>query len=345
MNFSPRRQSGANGSKCQNTTLPIARSTATTAISRIKAQFYLLPADAAPNAKLRRQTELNSEAHQMRQLVLSFTLACAALAQSTSPAFEVASVKPAAISGRGVRASMRGGPGTSDPVNIAFTNVTLMSVLLRAYDTRSWQVIAPDWLSSERYDIAATVPPGSTAALSKEQFNLMLQHLLSDRFHLILHRETRQISGYELIAPRGSSKLKPSNETGPAMSTAAAPAIDAEGFPQLTSPGLVIMEGMSGKAVVSYVAARAQPLSALADLLSKEFRLPVLDNTGLRGQFDFRIMFAPQAPGALPPENSEDSAANLISAVPQQLGLKLNRRTIAVDVFVVDAADRIPTAN
>src|SRR4051812_689501 len=109
-----------------------------------------------------------------------------ATAFGQSPIFEAASVRPAQTDAR-ARSSMRGGPGTSDPGQITYTNVMLMSVLLRAYDVKTYQVTGPDWLSSRRYDITAKIPPGAT----KEQFNRMLQGLLVDRFHLALHHETR----------------------------------------------------------------------------------------------------------------------------------------------------------
>jgi uncharacterized protein (TIGR03435 family) len=57
---------------------------------------------------------------------------------------------------------MRGGPGTGDPGRIIFTSVTLLSVLLRAYDVKPYQATGPDWLSSERYDITAKIPAGAT---------------------------------------------------------------------------------------------------------------------------------------------------------------------------------------
>lgn len=255
--------------------------------------------------------------------------------------FEVASVKPAASSGGQVRSSMRGGPGTADPERIVYTNVTLVSALLRAYDVKPWQAAGPDWLASERYDITATIPPGTT----KEQFELMLQRLLVERFQVVLHRETRMLQGYELVVGKGGQKLRPSLESGPDVQPTEAPRTDANGFPQLTAPGLVLMEGVQGKAVVSLLTARAQPLSALAEALSREFRMPVSDKTGLTGRFDFNLEFAPQAPGALPPESSDDSAPNLISAVPRQLGLRLEAKKIAVDVIVVDSANRAPAAN
>jgi len=216
---------------------------------------------------------------------------------------------------------MRGGPGTSDPGQITFANVTLTNVLLRAYDVKAYQLIGPEWLSSERYEFIATIPPGTT----KEAFNLMLQNLLAERFHLAAHRETKELQGYELARGKSGPKLKPSTEDGPDVQPVEAPKTDANGFPQLSAPGLVMMEGLRGEAVVSLLTARAQPLSALTETLSKEFRLPIADKTGLTGKFDFTLEFAPQVPGALPIDSPEESAPNLIHAVPQQLGLRLDR--------------------
>jgi uncharacterized protein (TIGR03435 family) len=270
-------------------------------------------------------------------LLLKHLLLCLAL---QAPAFEVASVKPAAA--RSVRASMRGGPGTDDPGQISFANVTLIHVLLRAYDVKTYQVSGPDWLSSERYDIAAKIPPGTT----KEQFNLMLQNLVAERFHLVLHHATKQFQGYELVAGKNGSKLKASESSGPdAPAPAAPPKTDSNGFPQLDGPGLVMMEGLKGRAVVSFLTARSQPISTLVDMLSREFRLPILDRTGLTGKFDFRLEFAPQAPGALVPATTGESGPNLLTAVREQLGLKLEPMKIPLEVLIIDHADKVPTEN
>jgi uncharacterized protein (TIGR03435 family) len=174
----------------------------------------------------------------------------------------------------------------------------------------------------------------------------MLQRLLADRFHLALHHETRELQGYELVKGKTVLKLKQSSEAGPDVEPTEAPKTDANGFPQLSAPGLVIMEGVRGKAVVSFLTAKAQPLSALAELFSKEFRMPVEDKTGVTGKFDFTLEFAPEAPGALPSDAPEESAApNLISAVPRQLGLKLEPKRIPVDILIIERADKIPTEN
>ena len=285
----------------------------------------------------------------MRSGMLFCALACvAAFAQPAGePAFEAASVKLATGSGR---PSMKGGPGTTDEGRIAYANVTLADALARADDVRTYQVSGPGWLSFERYQIDARIPPGTT----KQQFQRMLQNLLAQRFHLALHREIREFAGYELVVGKGGSKLKPSVATGDGTQEMpdSPPKIDANGFPILTAPGLVLMEGVRGKAVVTYLTGRAQPISALADRISREFRLPVVDKTGLSGAFDFTLEFAPQPPGALPsavleegPGAFDDSAPNLITAVQQQLGLKLLPRKIALEVLVIDRADRVPVEN
>src|SRR5438270_10611432 len=88
--------------------------------------------------------------------------------------FEAASVKVSAS--QAPRGRMRGGPGTDDPGQINFTNVTLFTVILRAYDVKTFQVSAPEWMSSQKYEIVAKVPPGAT----KEQCNRILQALLAE---------------------------------------------------------------------------------------------------------------------------------------------------------------------
>ena len=276
----------------------------------------------------------------------------ASVCHAQNPAFEAASVKPAAAR-PGARSRMQGGPGTGDAGQITYTNVTLASVLQRAYDVKVYQVTGPAWLSSERYDIAAKIPPDT----SQEQFHRMLQNLLAERFHLALHHEARELPGYELAAQRNGARLKPSADVDPAAPSsppsdnATPPKTDANGFPQLDRPGIVFMEGVRGKAVVTFLTARAQPVSALVDLLSREFRMPIVDKTGLTGTFDFTLAYAPQPPGALsaaPPMEglsaADDSAPNLIVAV-QQLGLRMNPRKVPLDVLVVDRADKIPVEN
>jgi uncharacterized protein (TIGR03435 family) len=100
---------------------------------------------------------------------------------------------------------MSGGPGTKDPGRITYNGVTLKMLLKRAYDISPDQISGPDWLDSERYDIVAKVPPGTTP----EQFRLMLQNLLAERFELRQHRETKTLPVYLLTVANNGPKLEP----------------------------------------------------------------------------------------------------------------------------------------
>lgn len=277
-----------------------------------------------------------------RQAVLLCGFAGSVFSQASSHfGFEVASVKISPS--QTARGRMRGGPGTADPGRISFTNVTLYNVVLRAYDLKRFQLSAPDWMSSQEYDIVAQVPAGATP----DECNRMLQTLLARRFHLVVHHETRELLGFDLVAGRRGPKLTASSESGGAASSAASepPKRDAEGYPQLAGPGMAMMEAAKAGAVIVSLTARAQPLSSLTELLSREFQMPIADRTGLEGRFDFRLEFAPRPPGALPTSAEDDGAPNLTSAVQQQLGLRLSARRIATDLLIVDRADRVPTEN
>ena len=132
---------------------------------------------------------------------LAAVLVVAHLAHGQS--FDAASVKPAA-GGRYVEPS--GGPGTKDPGRIHYANMSLQNLLLMAYDIQVFQLAGPNWLDTERFDIDAVLPADSTAA----QFHAMLRNLLANRFQLQMHRETRDVSGYDLVAAKGGAKVKPS---------------------------------------------------------------------------------------------------------------------------------------
>lgn len=118
--------------------------------------------------------------------------------------FEAASVK---VTSGGRYAAMTGGPGASDPGRVRFVRVSLAALLAAAYGVQLDQVSGPAWtrdpLGSDRYDVVATLAPGTT----KEQFRAMLQRLLAERFELVVHHETRGVPGYALVvAMRAASR-------------------------------------------------------------------------------------------------------------------------------------------
>src|ERR1035437_3701352 len=145
---------------------------------------------------------------------------CAAFGQAAaeSPTFEVASVKPSEPQTMGMmRVMMRGGPGSADPGQLTSTNVTLKNLMVNAYAVKEYQINGQKWLDSERFDIVAKIPKGAT----KEEFKLMLQNLLAERFKLTLHHETKELPMYALVVGKGGSKLKESVDDDATASGAA----------------------------------------------------------------------------------------------------------------------------
>jgi uncharacterized protein (TIGR03435 family) len=304
---------------------------------------------------------------------------CAALAQTaeSSPSFEVASVKPAApITGNRIQVGMRGGPGTPDPGQITYNNVTVKNVLMNAYGVKGFQISGPGWLDSERYDIVAKVPRGAT----KAEFMVMLQNLLAERFKLTLHREKKDLPMYALVVGKNGPKMKESVEDaapkggGPADGPAAVmgkPTVDRDGFPVLppaaagrTAVSLALMNGNVR------MTASKQPMSGLAEDLSRQLDLPVVDMTGLTGKYDFTLYFSPEGlagmrlpaglapppPNAAPPgeggpgspmASAPDGQSNpsLFAAIQEQLGLKLEQRKGPVDLLVIDHLEKAPIEN
>ena len=148
-----------------------------------------------------------------RFLALALLPGLPVLAQPTT--FEAASVqatdpKSAPVNRpANAQATLRGGPGTADPGRISYANVTLESLLILAYGADCKvqedcdQIAGPAWLRSNRYDIDAKMPAGTTS----EQLRTMLQKLLAERFRMTLHHEIRGLPGYELRPAKSGSKL------------------------------------------------------------------------------------------------------------------------------------------
>jgi uncharacterized protein (TIGR03435 family) len=281
--------------------------------------------------------------------------------------FEVASARRAAPDAHLER---RGGPGTADPGRIFYSRVTLLELLTVAYGVRGDQVSGPDWLQTERYTINAKIPPNTT----KDQFNLMLQDLLAERFHLTLHHAAKEFPAYELVVASGGHKMQPSPPDVPA--TAAAPGDAAlaalktmakTGFPSLQpgSPGSVFLGGGMVRSTNSVTMAEfAATLGAMVNISNGGIgglgsTVPrVVDKTGLNGKFTFTLEFAGsvQLPASLrmgeqpaeasPTSNPGSAGPSLLTALKQQLGLKLEKKKpVILDLLVVEHVDKVPTEN
>jgi uncharacterized protein (TIGR03435 family) len=300
----------------------------------------------------------------MRRAILCVLGCGIAWAQAAEPAltFEVATVKPwTPLPDGRLMSAIHGGPGTDDPGQFTYTGAPLKSLFLMAYNVKNYQVTAPAWMDTERFDIVAKIPAGAT----KEQFNVMLQNLLAERFHLTLHRESKEMQGYELVVAKGGSRLKevavdPNAPVvnGPAFAPGERPTIDKNGFPILPKPGMVSMVSLKGALIDARTVAKEQPISKITEMVGNELRGPVIDKTGLTGKYDFTLEFAPDRanfPGLPPPPPPEPGVAaapeapvtgpTLQAAVQEQLGLRLEQKKVTVEMLIVDRVDKTPTEN
>jgi uncharacterized protein (TIGR03435 family) len=270
-------------------------------------------------------------------------LACAVLpAQATQ--FETASVRPSAATARQMPARrIRNSPG-----RVVYEEQSLKDLLFLAYRVPFFRLPTPQWMEEEFFDVAATFPEGAT----KDDAALMLQSLLADRFQLKLHRESRNLTGYVLTLGKGPSKLTPSPPTpeGETQPTGLPRKLDLdkEGFAILPT-GMATLITVPAQNGVTRVTAARQPLSTLISYLGRILQQPIVDETGLAGIFDFHLAYAASHPpehveaSALP--EASEPAPTIVQAVEKQLGLRMERRRVPVDILVIDHIERRPVEN
>jgi uncharacterized protein (TIGR03435 family) len=280
-------------------------------------------------------------------------------------AFDVASVKEnksgAPPSGNTPVSNVDFGPGTIfSPTGGLFsaTNWTLFDYLRFAYKLNIYQrttlaAEAPKWVVTNRYDIQARADGNPT----KDQVRMMMQSLLADRFKLAVHTETRELPEYalDLVKPgKTGPQLQAYSANAPCTST---PTTYLPGNQtQLSGPsGFPTYCGGVGFAQASVPGrARLGGQNVTMAFIASSFTIPflgldrpVVDRTGLSGNFDFVIEFTPQVDAPLPAGvNFEPDPAGptFQEALKEQAGLKLDAATGPVDVVVFDHAEA-PTEN
>jgi uncharacterized protein (TIGR03435 family) len=254
-------------------------------------------------------------------LASTIALHAQSAAQIPKPAaFDVATINPvdpAAQSGRYIK--MEG-----DHRFIAY-HFPLNLLVAAAYDLNPRTISGgPKWVDSDHFDILA-ITPGDTRP-TREQQMAMLRTLLTDRFGLTFHRESKVFSIYELEVAPGGPKLKPTSSAVNALTNVT----------NTVYPSKVVLPARN--ATIQDVVAMMQ--RAMLDR-------PVLDKTDLTGRYDFDLEWAPdetQFGGALVPAPSDSPSPPLFTALQQQLGLKLVATKGPVDALIIDHAN-LPTAN
>ena len=275
-------------------------------------------------------------------IVLGITNAPALHAQS-SEKFEVASVRRVEIppTDRGVPVfPTTGGVGTADPRRITYHGTWLIPLIAEAFDVRPDQITGPAWLTTERYDIVANIPLGAT----KDQFKRMLRNLLTDRFRLRFHMDSKIRPIYALRIGKNGPKVK---QTQRRTDDATVPSggvgtPDAQGCPILPPNH----QGMVGRPMPGEMCWTGQdvPIADLARIIEQPAGRPVMDETGLTGRYAFKIHFQ-SVHRATDVAAASDPAPTVFSALEEQLGLKLESATRSFPQFIIDSIGREPTEN
>ena len=319
----------------------------------------------------------------MLKRVLTLTAAVALAAASLmaqaakAPTFDVATIRPAAqitpdliIAGK-VHVGMK-----SDATRVDIGYFSLKDLIPLAYGVKPHQVVGPDWLNTQRFDISATLPEGAT----KEQIPAMLQALLAERFHLKVHRESKDQNIYALVVSKGGHKMT----EAPAEPETAAPAPKADmvvgvGDNQVsvnrTANGAVMRDGNnttkvsvgSSPGMIKMEMSRLT-MPKLAEQITPMLDRPVVDMTELKGAYQVALELSmmdmmavaraagANIPGAAPmgaagggpagagPAAADPTGGSIFSSV-QQLGLRLDGRKAPTETIVVDSVDKNPTEN
>jgi uncharacterized protein (TIGR03435 family) len=247
---------------------------------------------------------------------------------SAGPAFEVASVKPAApVTAEDIRSGKVRLGATINGARYDVKLTSLTALLLTAFRLKPYELSGPDWIATQMFDVSAKIPEGA----SRDQVPEMLQALLVERFKLAVHRENKEQPVYALVVGKGGPKLKEA------------------------PPGAAAPTKMSTGPNGSHHIEMTQTPAALVTFLTPYLGRPVLDMTELKGvyqvvldisQEDFRLASKPARPDPNRPADaaSDPSGASFFASV-EQLGLKLESRKAPIETIVIDHLEKTPTEN
>jgi uncharacterized protein (TIGR03435 family) len=241
--------------------------------------------------------------------MISWLVPATVLAQRPPEKFEVASIKPSPPDSGTETRRYPGGRFTA-------SGVTLKALIQRAWNVKSFQVTGgPAWVNSERYDVNAKA--ALEGNISGAQLMPMIQALLIERFHLKIHRETRELPIYSLVVWKSGPKLQPTTAAaGPTWSK---------------TPGVLTGQKISMDMFAT-------------DLLEAELDRVVTDHTGIKGEFDVKLTWTPVDVNDPNSASTAPAGPSLFTAIQEQLGLKLESTRGPVEVLVIESAEK-PSEN
>jgi uncharacterized protein (TIGR03435 family) len=255
-------------------------------------------------------------------------------AQTTSPTFEVASVKP---NKSGTTQANIGTP----PNGVNIVNLPLRGIIQLFFQINqpSKVIGIPDWTITERFDINARAAGPITA----DERRLMMQALLADRFRLVARREKRELTVLALMLNRNDGKLGPNLTESKGCIQPGNTAAQAETPAGTQQPTCGPKTGGAGRLLLVGV-----PMQQFTSLLALVLGRTVVDKTGLNGRYDIDLNYAPERqlpPGVeIPGTPADPNGASIFTAMREQLGLKLEQQRDQEEVLVIDHIER-PSEN
>src|SRR5262245_22916891 len=276
----------------------------------------------------------------------------AAFVQNTRPTFEVASIRPSSNPPRQAVAAA----GSTSGTQFRIAGLTIRDYISMSYSVKLNQISGPDWITTDRFDIAATLPEGSRP----DEVPGMLQTLLEDRFELKTHREKKEFPVYALrVSPGGLKTTEVASDPGEDHSDAKAQTFTRQGSGRGIS--LDLGNGSSFNFANNRIEAKKLTMASLAGMLERFLERPVVDLTGLSGSYDVAFDLSPEdyrmmliraataaglvmSPDALRALDGSPAPASLFDGLGR-FGLRLEAQRSPLDVLVVDSVRKTPTEN
>jgi uncharacterized protein (TIGR03435 family) len=277
------------------------------------------------------------------------TIQVASIAVAQHPAeFEVASIKPSP------EQSDQGAVGihvSGSQVHLA--HMSLRDDIVLAYAVIPEQVSGPDWITQQRFDIAAKLPDGASATQVPE----MMQQLLASRFGLKVHHESKDFPVYAIVVAKGGLQLK---EVDPADAPVTPGTANVTAGGGARGVSIDLGGGSSFTLADNQLVIRKVTMATLARTLSRFADRPVVDGTGVAGTYDLTLDLSPEdytatlvrtavnAGVVLPPQALrvlDGASGNPFSGPLERFGLAMESRKSPFDVIVVDSVQKIPTQN
>jgi uncharacterized protein (TIGR03435 family) len=225
-----------------------------------------------------------------------------------------------------------------------------MNLILMAYDIPLYRLTMPQgYTQQQQLDVEAKMPADTT----REQFNVMLQNLLADRFGLKVHWTSKDIDTYVLTVAKGGPKLKVAAPDSPQASDDSKNGgppprrVGDDGYP-IPPPGNGNWMGAGTDGKMGMRRHNQTAAELAREIGMRNLDGPLTDATGLTGKYDYTILFSrPATTAALGfnPAADPGDGLSIFDAVQEQLGLKIEKRKSPTQMLVVDHVEKKPTEN